>query len=371
MGWGRAACAAAPWLAVVLTLATSCKRKQAAPSPPLPPPAPRVTTRASRPPLPRGFLRGQLHAHTSASADSETAPVDVQRWYAARGYDFVVFTDHNAITDTPDTETLTFAGAELTRNPRDCTPPAPPGEHCALHMNALFVGPDAGAIVYATTDAATRVDIYADELRVARALGGIAMLNHPNMASGADADIVLELSKRGLTLLEVGNQSWDADNAGDATRPSTEAIWDSALSRGARLFATVTDDAHSYDDAEAARARGERPFTGDLGFVVVRADKRADAIRAAIARGDFYGSTGLVLDTLEADATHLKVATRAGVAVDFDVIGRGGRVVRREHAARLELSLAPSPGDYVRVRARAADGATALLQPAFDVTLAR
>lgn len=355
----------------LLALSSACSRKgKEPPRPPdAAPAAPAVATIEKRRPLPTGFLRGQLHAHTSASADSDTASVDVQRWYAARGYDFVVFTDHNAVTDTVDTETLTIAGAELTRNPRACTPPAPAGKHCALHMNALFVGPDAGAIAYATGDAATRTEIYADELRVIGALGGLAMLNHPNMASGADADTVFALTRRGLRFVEIGNQSWDADNAGDGLRPSTESLWDDVLTRGAKVFATVTDDAHHYDDAPAVRARGERPFVGDLGYVVVRAEKRRDAIRDALARGDFYGSTGLELDALDVGARRIALATRGGAIVTFDVIGRGGRLLRRVRAPRIDLALAPAEGHYVRVRATAEDGSLALVQPAFGVTL--
>src|SRR4051812_37394364 len=58
--------------------------------------------------MPAGFLKGQLHTHTSRSADSDTGPHDVHQWYESRGYDFVVFTDHNAVTDTSDTHLLTI-----------------------------------------------------------------------------------------------------------------------------------------------------------------------------------------------------------------------------------------------------------------------
>ena len=45
-----------------------------------------------------GFLKGQLHLHTGNSGDSATPPADAARWYAARGYDFIVVTDHNVVT---------------------------------------------------------------------------------------------------------------------------------------------------------------------------------------------------------------------------------------------------------------------------------
>ena len=156
--------------------------------------------------MPPGFVKGQLHVHTSASADSNTAPLDVHRWYEQRGYDFVVFTDHNVVTDTKDTGMLTVPGAELTWNLRACEPPPPRGKTCALHMNVLFATADDSAIVFGEVGSVLRRDVYSHELQRAKALGGIAMLNHPNMESGADEALVLELSRQGLTLLEVGNQ---------------------------------------------------------------------------------------------------------------------------------------------------------------------
>jgi hypothetical protein len=45
-----------------------------------------------------GYLKGQLHVHSNRSGDSRTAPADVVRWYRERGLDFIVLTDHNAIT---------------------------------------------------------------------------------------------------------------------------------------------------------------------------------------------------------------------------------------------------------------------------------
>jgi predicted metal-dependent phosphoesterase TrpH len=76
-----------------------------------------------------GFLRGQTHAHSSNSGDSDTPAADVLRWYAARGYDFVVITDHNYVTVVPADERppgiLAIPGAELTQNLRTCQPPPP------------------------------------------------------------------------------------------------------------------------------------------------------------------------------------------------------------------------------------------------------
>jgi hypothetical protein len=327
-------------------------------------PTPGVTP-VKRGPLPKGFVRGQLHTHSNESDDCQTPPVEVQRWYEAWGYDFVVFTDHNHVTDTPDSSLLTIPGAELTRNIRNCEPPPPFGVPCALHMSALFATPgDGGRIDPGDGANVDRLAVYKGELARARSLGALAMLNHPNMMSGADTQIATALAREGLVLLEVANQAWDAQNEGDATRHSTEAIWDEVLVQGLHMFATATDDAHHYADADALRGRGEKPFVGDLGFVVVHAAKNARAIRAAIEHGDFYASTGVVFETYERSATSITLSVREDAPVDFEVISHGG-LARREHGTRIEVKLRADDGPYVRVRAKARGGAFALAQPLF------
>src|SRR5450432_2915738 len=100
-----------------------------------------------------GFLKGQLHLHSNRSGDSDTPPADVVRWYAAHGYDFIVFTDHNRITTLASTPSmLVIPGVELTQNLDRCSPPPPAGSRCLLHVNALFVvPPDHGGIPWGPT----------------------------------------------------------------------------------------------------------------------------------------------------------------------------------------------------------------------------
>jgi hypothetical protein len=326
---------------------------------------------------PAGFLKGQLHAHSSNSQDSTTPPADVHRWYEEHGFDFVVFTDHNVVTDTSDTaRTLTAPGVELTHNLPQCDPPVARGSSCSLHMNALFVDPSfaspAPIDVGGPGRSIKRRDVYVQELKRTKELGGLAMLCHPNLLySGPDEALVFELAhQHGLRLMEIANEAWDSQNAGDADHPSTEAIWDGALSRGAHLFATATDDAHHYGvHAARMREQGERPFEGDRGFVLVRnaAQPTTATVRAAIEKGDFYSSTGIVFDKYElsTSARSIALSVRDGVDVVFEVIRKGGSVTRRERASHLEVTLGPDDGPYLRIRARRDDGAMAWTQPVF------
>lgn len=307
-----------------------------------------------------GFLKGQLHAHTNASGDSETPPAEVHAFYESREYDFVVFTDHNTVTDTPDGQLLTLPGIELTQNLRHCEPAPGPDEACLLHVNALFTEAPFGRHRLQWPKFGKREDLYARAVEWATASQSLAMLNHPNMHYGANADTIAAVAAKGLTLLEVGNQSWDSQNEGDASHPSTEALWDEVLSRGIRLWGAVTDDAHSYNDVHTAM-KYSRPYPGNLGFVMVRAEKNALAIKQALARGDFYGSTGVTFTTLELSPAKCTLEVSEASA-EFEVISRG-RTVHHETGKRLAYVPSRDAG-YVRFRVRA-EGRFALTQPVF------
>jgi len=336
--------------AILLLLSTECRSKEAPSS------------------GEAGFLKGQLHLHSNNSGDSATPPADVVRWYGAHGYDFIVFTDHDRVTAVPSTPSmLVISGVELTQNLKQCEPPPPPGLWCLLHVNALFVTPSPGGVVpWRPAVGTDRIGRYRRALAATTALGGIAQLNHPNFEYSADAKLVIELAREGLTLMEIANEAGDSNNdPHDGRHPSTEAIWDAALSAGAEVFGTATDDAHHYDDAAAVQARNEPVYVGDRGFVMVRAPKEARAIRAALSRGDFYASTGVLLQRIDrtAAALEVEVADRSPGSHRFTFIGNGGRVLARAEGRRATFRLADAAGGYVRVVVTDSRGRKAWVQP--------
>jgi hypothetical protein len=315
-----------------------------------------------------GFLKGQLHLHTNNSGDSATPPADAIRWYAAHGYDFIVVTDHNRVTVAPSPASmLVIPGVELTQNVDACAPPPRAGLHCLLHVNALFVAPPAdGRVPWPPAAGPGRFEIYRRALEAARRLGGIAQLNHPNFHYAADAPLIGRLARAGVTLMEIANRSWDSNDVPtDPGVPSTEAIWDAVLTAGADVYGTATDDAHHYFDAKAAGARGEGVFPGDLGFVMVRAAKEPAAIRAALARGDFYASTGVLLDRVDRTGDRLEIAVSAGSPGRhrFTFVGAGGRVLARAQGRVASFALAGARGGYVRAVVEDGAGRRAWTQP--------
>lgn len=313
------------------------------------------------------WLKGQLHLHSNASGDSETPPADVARWYAEHGYDFIVFTDHNSITQVPGPDgLLVMAGIELTQNLERCEPPPEPGLQCLLHVNGLFVGTNTDAIARVPTPPGVeRLERYAHAIAVTEALGGVAMVNHPNFHYAADAELLAALAGRGLTLLEVANEAVDSNNEGDDMHPSTEGLWDAVLSTGARVWGVATDDAHHYYDAPAVRERGELAHVGDRGFVMVRAEREPGAIRAAIERGDFYASSGVVLGDVAWDGKTLRVTVDAAAEGPhrFTFLGDGGKELHRQRGREAAFVLPEGYGGYVRAVVEDRQGRKAWVQP--------
>jgi len=316
--------------------------------------------------VPMGYLKGQLHLHSSNSGDSKTPPEEVARWYREHHFDFIVFTDHNRITTLDAPGILAIPGVELTQNLETCDPPPERGFACLLHVNALFVTETGAGGWRPPMRAASRRALYDDAIAETRQLGGIAQLNHPNFHWAADAALLGELAGDGVTLFEVANQGSDVNNAGDATHPSTEALWDAVLTAGGHLYGTATDDAHFYDDAAAERAQGRDPDVGDRGWVMVHATRDPAAIRDAIIRGDFYATTGVALARVEqrGGALAIDVADESPGEHAIAFIGPRGDVLATQRGRSASLSLAGRHG-YVRATVTDAAGHRAWVQPVF------
>ncbi|HUS66294.1 MAG TPA: CehA/McbA family metallohydrolase [Kofleriaceae bacterium] len=331
------------------------------------PAAPAAPPDAAPAPLP--WLRGSTHVHTAAnSGDCSTPLPDVARWYADRGYDFIVVTDHNAVSELPaEPPLLLLRGIELTHNPGACEPAPPePDGKCRIHVNGLGLAAATGPVTWKNQTSAARVDLYQAAIDKVRELGGVVQINHPTWHWGVDGDLLAELGRRGATLVEIANAGFATWNAGTAVHPSAEAVWDAALSRGVMVWGVASDDAHDYgDDAPARQAAGERVYPPGGGWVMVHAERTAEAIRAALARGDFYASSGVVLARAEVagGALEVAVAEASPGAHDIVFIGAGGAVLERTHARTARFELGRAPAGYVRAVVEREDGKRAWVQP--------
>lgn len=250
------------------------------------PPPPPVLPGSCKPRGP-GWYRGDLHGHSLHS----DAPWDIAAFVdeARRiGLDFVTLTDHNTVSGVAEClslagdDLLVMGGSELTTF----------WGHC------LAVGHH-GWIDWRTGDSRPMKAIAAEVV----AKGGLFIIAHPTMVghpwcSGCDwryADTSPGLAR----VVEVWNSDW----SGEAHNEKALALYYTWLTLGHRMVATAGSDTHGPFEASA------RPGYN----VVYCADLRADAVRAGIARGHLYLSSGPRLEFTAAAG-----ATTAGMGASLD-----------------------------------------------------
>lgn len=333
---------------------------------------PRVASAVTPDPAPRArtmaFLKGQTHVHTNRSYDAKTPPERVLAFYAKRGYDFVSLTDHNRVTvvDAPD-GMIVIPGIELSQNATICDPKPAPGYRCLFHLSGLFLDPakdtargERVRLPFQTG----RLAAYQEELGIVRRMDGIAVLNHPLFHFAANARLVATLAKEGIVLVELVNASLDQQhpNSRRSAEDRAEAFWDEILSAGTLVYSVATDDAHHFDDANERKRLGKFAYVGDRAWIRVRAEKSSKSIREAMLRGDFYGSTGVELGSLEASAklVALEMATPGTYSTRF--VGKGGKVLAVVSGQRASYSPKSTDG-YVRAVVEDDRGNKAWIQP--------
>ncbi|MCP3905348.1 MAG: hypothetical protein GY715_17105 [Planctomycetes bacterium] len=349
------------------------------------------------------WWKGNTHTHTLWS-DGNAAPEHVVDWYVEHGYDFLVLSDHNVLSQGELWFPVLAAGPSRLR-PSDVgalvqhfgtdwvvarevdgrlemrlkTLPElkdafeQPGEFILIqgeeitdrfeehevHVNGLnladVIPPQGGASVRETVQ--RNIDaVIAHGREHDRPV--LAHLNHPNCVPSLTPEDVASI--RGERFFEVYNGHRSVLNHGDATTASTDRMWDTALTlrlttlRLGLLYGLATDDAHHH--------HGRNPTsTPGRGWVWVRCEDLTPAgIITAMRSGAFYASTGVKLRDFGAsdDAMWLSIETEPGVAYTTEFIGtrmRDGRpvevgeVLATTTASRPEYRL---PDDVLYVRAR-------------------
>ena len=304
---------------------------------------------------PLKWFKGNTHTH-SLNSDGDSTPDDVVRWYREQRYHFVVFTDHNLVTPVEGLNAavgmperfLVIRGEEVT----DQAAGKP------VHLNMLggegVVQPQGGANV------AEALRRNAAAITAAR---GVISINHPNFGwSMSAADLA---GGTGAHLIEVHNGHFMVNNAGGGGQPGVEALWDSMLSAGVRIFGVASDDVHQLKQpwARASARPGQ-------GWVVVRAARLTeDAILSALASGDFYASTGVELSDIGATPQRLTVTVKEQSFAKYTIqfIGRGGRILKEAVASPARYDIAGGEG-YVRAKVLDSNGQVAWTQPVFVST---
>ncbi|HQL93071.1 MAG TPA: CehA/McbA family metallohydrolase [Candidatus Hydrogenedentes bacterium] len=271
-----------------------------------------------------GWLKGNLHTHTTVS-DGNLSPQQSVDAYAALGYDFLMLTDHDTVTDTAELDArgmTLIPGCEVTAG----------GPHI-LHLNAT-----------------ARVKPAPDRQRVINeitAAGGLAIMNHPNWEphyNHCPQSVLYAL--KGYAGIEIYN---------GVTRrvegnPEATDRWDMLLSNDKIVWGFGGDDNHQDADR------------GVVWVMVQGQDRSVAGIVDALKRGAFYVSTGVVIDSIRLDGRRLMI--EAANAEMFHVCSNYGRVVARVPGPSLDFT-PPSffPATYFRVEAYGHGDAKAWIQP--------
>ncbi len=272
------------------------------------------------------WLKGNLHTHTTES-DGRRAPQDVVDDYAARGYDFLMISDHDKLT-----QPSTVLSRGMTLIPGNEI--SAKGPHL-LHVNAKTHIPP-------LEDRQKVLDLIAEEK-------SFSVINHPNWQDHYDHCPQEKLANwKGYSGIEIFNgvirRLTGSEFATDR--------WDQLLGSGRRVWGFANDDSHDEQDVE-------------LGWNVVRAkDRSVESIVAALASGSFYASTGITLNRIEAYGRTVHVsaenAERMVVVTDF------GKRLFHSDSNEVTFNVPPDCGySYVRVEAYGGAEKNAWTQPFF------
>jgi hypothetical protein len=306
------------------------------------------------------WYRGNTHTHT-INSDGDSSPDTVVRWYKEHGYNFVVITDHtyrdrgvltpveglNAVFALPG-RFLVLSGVEVTDN----------FEGLPVHMNGLGVR-DAVLARGGTSIA----EILSRNVAAVREAGGIAQINHPNYLWALNAEHLAGAA--GATHFELWNGHPGVHNRGGGGKPSTEEMWDAVLSTGRVLYGMATDDSHHFKPECAPQV-----VCPGRAWIMVRASELTrEALLEAMARGDFYATTGVELKSYEADASGIRIELPEGdrrnpTRYRAYFIGKDGAVLKQDDSLTPSYTFTGSEM-YVRVRIEASNGTVAWTQPVF------
>jgi hypothetical protein len=304
------------------------------------------------------WWKGNLHTHTFWS-DGDDFPEMVTQWYKDHGYQFLVLSDHNRLSQgqrwMPVTEKqqaaferyaarfpdhwvetrkdekgqaevrlkplselrclfeqsgqfLMIQGEEITDKP---------------HLNAINLldlippqgGPAMAEILQNNVNA-----VLAQQEKTGQPM--LVTINHPNFQWALTAEDMVGL--KGARFFEVYNAHGSVNNDGDELRASTERMWDIILAARLSgpspeiLYGVATDDAHNYHKFEPRAANPGQAW------IMVRSDRLTpESLIRAMNAGDFYASTGVTLKdvALRNGTLTVQVAPEPGVTYKIRFIG--------------------------------------------------
>ena len=298
------------------------------------------------------WYKGNTHTHT-INSDGDSTPDAVVRWYKENHYNFLVITDHNFITEVQGLNSIYAANDRFIVIPGceiSCSSQNKPVHIVAINISEPVMNKNEDTIV---STLQKNIDII-------NSTGALAQVCHPNFrwAFGVKELALVDH----YHLLEIKNSHPLVNNEGGGGYPSTEKIWDSLLTEGKMVFGVACDDTHTL------RASGPQQANPGRGWVCVRCDSLCtQEIVSAMARGEFYSSTGVELNDITYDGKSLVIHIKQGnpdskYMVEF--IGSEGKVLDTKSGIETAYQIKGSE-KYIRARITDSNGLKAWSQPVF------
>ncbi len=342
------------------------------------------------------WFKGNLHAHSYWS-DGDDFPEMIMDWYKNNGYEFTVLSDHNTLNEGEKWITISNKeylqqgfknylakyGEDWVEHRLDSAGKIQSKLKTYIEYKSLFedesfimipseevtTGFEGAPIHINATNIQEKIKPVAGSSKVEVIQNNIDAIlaqrkelnvpimphiNHPNYGFALTADDFVQLNN--IQFFEVYNGHPAVFNEGDSTHISTEQIWDIANTAYVQqnkplLYGIATDDSHQYHQF------GKKYSNSGRGWVMVQADSlKASNIITSMESGDFYASTGVILEELsvENNTLSLKIKPEVNVNYKIEFIGvskseKKSKIIKSIEG--LEASLVLNE-DYLFVRAK-------------------
>ncbi|MBO3801464.1 MAG: CehA/McbA family metallohydrolase [Thermoproteota archaeon] len=243
------------------------------------------------------WVKGNLHTHTKNS-DGLLSPEEVISYYSSHGYDFLAITDHEKVTAIKSEKIVLLPGSEISVGKGLL------GD--SYHILAINVEDNELLQKYKNESVQTLLNFVNKEK-------SFAIVAHPYWSKLTHSDL---LNIEGYIGVEVYNGGCDVEVA----KGFSTVHWDNLLSQRINVYGFATDDAHHYSDLDSAR-----------GWINVKVkEKSIEEILSSIKKGNFYSSSGPVIEYLSYDVNKIEVRSSPVERVDFISEGGSGLSVSLE-----------------------------------------
>ena len=293
------------------------------------------------------MLKGGLHCHTTRS-DGLITPEEVIRYHYQNGYDFLAITDHriyNLMDFAPDLPITIIPGMEYDNDiEKGC------GFRC---FHTVCLGPVKGNGFEHDqrfeSGKAKDQEEYQQHLDDIHAKGNLTIYCHPEWSSTPARYFE---KQKGNFAMEI----WNSSGAINYDMDKDAAYWDELLGQGKVIYGVAADDGHKLHEY-------------CLGWVMVRAENRVDAILEALKNGAFYSSCGPEIYDFYVQDGKAVIECSPAVKIRFHSDMHPTRIVKAGDEtlthAEWDLNFRNRPYKYIRASVVDKDGKCAWTNPIF------